>query len=242
MKPEPVQPLHGCILGAQKNGKLPLKPKKVGLGPQLLPLRWCQEPSRHGLPKFTLSGQNKALESDLQVEIQSYFPQRSKSAAAEPAPKEDHQSPHPQQRAEPMVEVYTSSSCTTLCLIHLGEPKLPYGCSSKSLTILTQMGGIFPDLQPQGKGPSRAKMLCGWSESVPGPLCPLHSRRDIVLVQPIRNTNHWHQNLTLECRLNQKRLCSTKKTKQNTTHNNKNNTQKNPFCSGLSCIFLHLLI
>lgn len=128
-------------------------------------------------------------------------------------------------------------------LHHLGELKLPYGCSSKSLTILTQMGGIFPDLQPQQKGPSRAKMLCGWSESVPGPLCPLRSRRDIVLVQPIRNTNHWHQNLTLECRLNQKRLCSTKKNKtKHTTHNNKNNTQKIPFCSGLSCIFLHLLI
>lgn len=89
MKPEPVRPLHRSILGAQKNCRLPLISKKVGPGPQPLPLGCCQEPSGHGLPaaKFTLSGQNKALESALQVEIQSHFPQSSRSAAADPAPK-----------------------------------------------------------------------------------------------------------------------------------------------------------
>lgn len=127
MKPEPVRPLHGSILRAQKNCKLPLISKKVGRGPQPLPLGCCQEPSRHGLPeaKFALSGQNKALESALQVEIQSHFPQSSKSAAAEPAPKGDHQSPCPQQRAEPRLEVMWAS-----LLRSPWATRAPYGCSS----------------------------------------------------------------------------------------------------------------
>lgn len=125
MKPEPVRPLHGSIPRAQKNCKLPLISKKVGRGPQPLPLRCRQELSRHRLPeaKFALSGQNKALESALQVEIQNHFPQSIKPTAAEPAPKGDHQSPCPQQRAEPRLEV------------HVGSPALPTLGNQSSPTV-----------------------------------------------------------------------------------------------------------
>lgn len=183
MKPKPVRPLHRPIPGTQKNCRLPLIVQS-----QSRPSGCCEEPGRHGLPaaKLTSLGWNEALEFVLQVEIRSHFPLRYRSTAADPTLRGHHHSPHPQQPAEPRGLHPAPRSASPA----LGSSSSPM-VAALILTMYTQgMSGISPDLLPWGKGPSRAKMLGGGSESVPRPLCPLRSRRDIVLVQPIRNTNH----------------------------------------------------
>lgn len=136
MKPEPVRPIHGSVPGTQKNSRIPLVSKKVGPGPQPLALRCHQESRGQRLPaaKFTFSGQNKVLESALQVEIQSHFLQRSKSVAAETAPKRDHESPHPQQRAQPTVDALPT----------LGNPSSPTVSALISNQVHPGDGWNFP--------------------------------------------------------------------------------------------------
>lgn len=215
MKPEPVQPLHGSILGAPKNCILPLKPKKLDWALSFCPSDATRSQAGMGCQSSPSQGRTKPWNLTYRWKSKVISPKEANLQLLSQHQRETTRAPIHSKEQSPHWRCARASSHTTLCLTHLGEPTLTYGCSSKSLTTLTQrMGGIFPDLQPQGKGPSRAKTLCGWSESVPGPLCPLSSRRDIVLVQPIRNTNHWHQNLALEWRLNQKMLCSTKKIKK----------------------------
>lgn len=113
MKPEPVRPLHGSILRAQKNCKLPLISKKVGRALSLCPSDAARSWAGTGCQKQSLPCQGRTKPWNLLYRWKSsHFPQSSKSTAAEPAPKGDHQSPCPQPRAEPRLEVHVNFSAS----------------------------------------------------------------------------------------------------------------------------------
>lgn len=133
MKPEPVRPLHGSILRAQKNCKLPLISKKVKRGPQPLPLRCPRSWAGMGCQKQSLPCQGRTKPWNLLY--------RWKSKVI--SPKAANHSCWANTKGRPPESLSTAKSRAQAdvahelpCFAHLGEPELPYGCSS--------------NLQPQG--------------------------------------------------------------------------------------------
>lgn len=158
MKPEPVRPLHGSILGAQKNRKLPLISKKVGRGSQPLPLRCRHEPSGHSClvraeqsPGICFTGGNPEQFPPKQ-QIHSCW------ASTERTPPEPPSTAKSRAHSGGVRGLRPAPHCFAC----LGEPKLPYSCSS-NLKPHSPRGWVeFPLIYSHGgKGPAKPKCCDG---------------------------------------------------------------------------------
>lgn len=133
MKPEPVRPLHGSILGGTEDLQTPTNIKQSWAGPSsLCPSDAARSQAGMGCQQQNLPCRGRTKPWNLLYRWKSRV---ISSRTANPQLLSQHQkettrAPMLSKKQSPRWRCAWALSCTKLRFAHLGEPELPYGHSS----------------------------------------------------------------------------------------------------------------